>query len=187
MDQTFNVHLQAWQGSKQATFSEMHNWTETIQRVVLPCSKPHRQFPVSDTHILWESWIETTPAVRVKIRYKHKVSVSSDYCIGMLRLRDTGESGTKINNAIDKQGEWDRKRMKHTWCSLDLCMYHAWICWNMHVSCTEFPAGHAVNASRGGNSHRRCSHSCDWGQEVVKGSRAVFGVGQAVKDNYQTW
>ena len=30
------------------------------------------------------------------------------------------------------------------------------------------------------------SHSCDQGQEVVKGSRAVFGVGQAVKDNFQT-
>ena len=33
---------------------------------------------------------------------------------------------------------------------------------------------------------RRCSHSCDRGQEAVKGSRAVFGVGQAVKDNFQT-
>ena len=40
--------------------------------------------------------------------------------------------------------------------------------------------------TRGGHSHRRCSHSCDRGQEAVKGSRAVFGVGQAVKDNFQT-
>ena len=40
--------------------------------------------------------------------------------------------------------------------------------------------------SRGGHSHRRRSHSCDRGQEAVKGSRAVFGVGQAVKDNFQT-
>ena len=40
--------------------------------------------------------------------------------------------------------------------------------------------------SRGGHSHRRRSHSCDRGQAAVKGSRAVFGVGQAVKDNFQT-
>ena len=37
-------------------------------------------------------------------------------------------------------------------------------------------------STRGGHSHRCCSHSCDWGQEAVKGSKAVFGVGQAVKD-----
>ena len=41
--------------------------------------------------------------------------------------------------------------------------------------------------ARGGHSHRRLSHGCDRGQEAVKGSRAVFGVGQAVKDNFQTW
>ena len=40
--------------------------------------------------------------------------------------------------------------------------------------------------ARGGHSHRRRSHSSDRGQEAVKGSRAVFGVGQAVKDNFQT-
>ena len=40
--------------------------------------------------------------------------------------------------------------------------------------------------TRGGHSHRRRSHSCDQGQEAVKGSRAVFGAGQAVKDNFQT-
>ena len=39
-----------------------------------------------------------------------------------------------------------------------------------------------VTASRGGHSHRRRSHSCDRGQEAVKGSRVVFGVGQVVKD-----
>ena len=41
--------------------------------------------------------------------------------------------------------------------------------------------------ARGGHSHRRRSHGCDRGQEAVKGSRALFGVGQAVKDNFQTW
>ena len=40
--------------------------------------------------------------------------------------------------------------------------------------------------SRGGHSHRRRSHSCDRGQEAVKGSRAIFGVGQAVKHTFQT-
>ena len=43
-----------------------------------------------------------------------------------------------------------------------------------------------VLETRGGHSHRRRSHSYDRRQEVVKGSRAVFGVGQAVKDNFQT-
>ena len=38
-----------------------------------------------------------------------------------------------------------------------------------------------IGETRGGNSHRRRSHGCDRGQEAVKGSRAVFGVGQAVK------
>ena len=55
------------------------------------------------------------------------------------------------------------------------------------ISSANIPAElHAV-VTRGGHSHRRCSHSCDRGQEAVKGSRAVFGVGQAVKDNFQTW
>ena len=39
--------------------------------------------------------------------------------------------------------------------------------------------------TRGGHSHRRRSHSCDRGQEAVKGSRAVFVVGQAVKDSFK--
>ena len=30
--------------------------------------------------------------------------------------------------------------------------------------------------------NRCCSHSCNQGQEAVKGSRAVFAVSQAVKD-----
>ena len=42
-----------------------------------------------------------------------------------------------------------------------------------------------VDCPRGGHSHRRHSHGCDRGQEAVKGSRAVFGVGQAVKDNFK--
>ena len=37
------------------------------------------------------------------------------------------------------------------------------------------------SSARGGHSHRHCSHSCDRGHEAVKGSRVVFGVGQAVK------
>ena len=45
----------------------------------------------------------------------------------------------------------------------------------------------ATQTPRGGHSHRRRSHCCDRGQEAVKGSRAVFGVGQVVKDNFQTW
>ena len=45
---------------------------------------------------------------------------------------------------------------------------------------------HTFVFTRGGHSHRRRSHSCDRGQEAVKGSRAVFGVGQVVKDNFQT-
>ena len=45
----------------------------------------------------------------------------------------------------------------------------------------------ARGKTRGGHSHRRRSLGCDRGQEAVKGSRAVFGVGQAVKDNFQTW
>ena len=42
----------------------------------------------------------------------------------------------------------------------------------------------AARCPRGGHSHRRRSHGCDRGQEAVKGSRALFGVGQAVKDNF---
>ena len=45
--------------------------------------------------------------------------------------------------------------------------------------------GHGTLTPRGGHSHRRRSHSCDQGQEAVKGSRAVFGVGQAIKDNFK--
>ena len=44
-------------------------------------------------------------------------------------------------------------------------------------------AGHV---SKGGYFHWRRSHCYNWGQEAVKGSRTVFGVGQAVKDNFQT-
>ena len=44
----------------------------------------------------------------------------------------------------------------------------------------------SCKSSRSGHSHRRRSHSCERGQEAVKGSRAVFGVSQAVKDNFQT-
>ena len=40
--------------------------------------------------------------------------------------------------------------------------------------------------TRGGHSHWYCSHSCNQGQEAVKGSKAVFSDGQAVKDNFQT-
>ena len=47
-------------------------------------------------------------------------------------------------------------------------------------------SGSGLSVTRGGHSHRCRSHSCDRGQEAVKGSRAVFGVGQAVKDNFQT-
>ena len=45
----------------------------------------------------------------------------------------------------------------------------------------------SIHNLKGGHSHRRCSHSCNQGQEAVKRSRAVFGVGQVVKDNFQTW
>ena len=38
-----------------------------------------------------------------------------------------------------------------------------------------------VLQARGGHSYRHRSHGCDRGQEAVKGSRAVFGVGQGVK------
>ena len=42
------------------------------------------------------------------------------------------------------------------------------------------PIGAVVTAVTGVKKRSR-------GQEAVKGSRAVFGVGQAVKDNFQTW
>ena len=42
------------------------------------------------------------------------------------------------------------------------------------------PIGAIVTAATGVKKQSR-------GQEAVKGSRAVFGVSQAVKDNFQTW
>ena len=47
-----------------------------------------------------------------------------------------------------------------------------------------FPRIFSLAEPRGGHSHRCRSHSCDRGQEAVKGSRAVFGVSQVVKDNF---
>ena len=40
--------------------------------------------------------------------------------------------------------------------------------------------------ARSGHSHRCRCHSCDQTQEVVKWSRGVFRVSEAIKDNLQT-
>ena len=79
-------------------------------------------------------------------------------------------------------------------CFFILCVgfrYHRCYLYQSSRTCwviTIFVGKHTViHYTRGGHSHRRRSHSCDRGQEAVKGSRAVFGVGQAVKDNFQTW
>ena len=40
---------------------------------------------------------------------------------------------------------------------------------------------YAFTTARGGHSHRLCSHSCDQGQETVKGSRAFLVSVAAVK------
>ena len=87
----------------------------------------------------------------------------------------------------------------HTFCQSKKKLDHGRKRFNMHglshqCSSTELQLLDSKQTSqssaRGGHSHRRCSHSCDRGQEAVKGSRgqglSVFGVGQAVKDSFQT-